>query len=411
MSDDDTDTPEAPTRREYVMYGGAVVGGGLLAGCAGQSDSGSTATETKTSDESTATATDTATPEDDSYSVRMSPVGSVEFDAPPESMIAFDRQWLHMAYELGHGDAVTGFDDPGPTGTWFTLHESLPGVSFDSEQMQSFVGEQVDKELIYEIDPELIAMDPYRAPTLEGLDDTDVEDLRETVAPFFANRYSVDRGYEGDQPYEYYTLFELYEKFAQVFQEQERYEALKQVDEELTETIKADLPPESERPTVMQVSYFDGNFYTYDIEQGGYGTRHYRKAGAKSAIRETYGEDVPFEFGSTVDMETMLEIDPDILIQGSSLFYPLYENYSHEGIVESVSNEPGAQELTAIQNNAFYPGGTPYAGPVAYLFYSELTAKYLYPETFGEYPGVGEIPEDEQLFDHGRVADIITGDF
>lgn len=411
MSDDDTDTPEAPTRREYVMYGGAVVGGGLLAGCAGQSDPGSTATETKTSDESTATATDTVTPEDDSYSVRMSPVGSVEFDAPPESMIAFDRQWLHMAYELGHGDAVTGFDDPGPTGTWFTLHESLPGVSFDSEQMQSFVGEQVDKELIYEIDPELIAMDPYRAPTLEGLDDTDVEELRQTVAPFFANRYSVDRGYEGDKSYEYYTLFELYEKFAQVFQEQERYEALKQVDEELTETIKANLPPESERPTVMQVSYFDGNFYTYDIEQGGYGTRHYRKAGAKSAIRETYGDEIPFEFGGTVDMETMLEIDPDILIQASSLFYPLYENYSHEGIVESVSNEPGAQELTAIQNNAFYPGGTPYAGPVAYLFYSELTAKYLYPETFGEYPGVGEIPEDEQLFDHGRVADIITGDF
>ncbi|UIP01376.1 ABC transporter substrate-binding protein (plasmid) [Halobaculum sp. CBA1158] len=388
-----------------MKYGGAVVGGGLLAGCAGQSDSGSTPTDTEADEPSD---TETPTPEDESYSVTMSPVGTVEFDAPPERMIAYDRQWLHMAYELGHGDAVAGFDDPG--GTWFTLHESLPGVSFETEQIQSFVGEQVDKELIYEIGPDLIAMDPYRAPTLEGLDETDIEELRQNVAPFFANRYSVDRGYEGDRPYEYYTLYELYEKFAQALGEQERFEALRQVDEELTETIQADLPPESERPTVMQVSYFDGNFYTYDIEQGGYGTRHYRNVGSKSAIRETYGDDVPFEFGGTVDMETMLEIDPDILIQGSSLFYPEIDGVSHEGIVESVENEPGAQDLTAIQNDAFYPGGTPYAGPVAYLFYSELTAKYLYPETFGEYPGVGEIPEEEQLFDRQRVSEIVNGD-
>jgi len=337
----------------------------------------------------------------------MSPVGTVEFDSVPESMIAYDRQWLHMAYELGHGDAVEGFDDPG--GTWFTLHESLPGVSFETDHIESFVGDQVDKELIYEIDPELIAMDPLRAPTLDGLDESDIEDLRQTVAPFFANRYSVDRGYEGEKSYEYYGLFDLYEKFAQAFGEQERFEAFKQVDEELTETIQADLPPESDRPTVMQVSYFDGQFYTYDIEQGGYGTRHYRKAGAKSAIRETYGDDVPFEFGSTVDMETLLEIDPDILIQGSSLFYPEIDGYSHEGVVESVANEPGAQDLTAVQNETHYPGGTPFAGPVAYLFYGELMAKYLYPETFGEYPGIGEIPDDEQLFDRQRVADIING--
>jgi ABC-type Fe3+-hydroxamate transport system substrate-binding protein len=399
----DTDDGGGLSRRDYLAYGGVVAAGGVFAGCAGQSDSEATATGTSPRDTST-----TETTGDDSYSVTMSPVGTVEFDAPPERLLAYDRQWLHMAYELGHGDAVAGFDDPG--GTWFTLHESLPGVSFETDQIRSFVGDQVDKELIYEIEPDLIAMDPYRAPTLEGLDETDVEELEETVAPFFANRYSVDRGYGGEDPYEYYTLFELYEKFARAFEEQERFEALRRVDEALTETIRADLPPESDRPTVMQVSYFDGSFYTYDIEQGGYGTRHYRKVGAKSAVRETYGDDVPFEFGSTVDMETMLEIDPDILIQGSSLFYPEIDGYSHEAVVESVANEPGAQDLTAVQNGAHYPGGTPFAGPVAYLFYSELTAKYLYPETFGEYPGVGEIPEAEQLFDRQRVADIINGD-
>jgi iron complex transport system substrate-binding protein len=51
---EDSDGHDAPTRRDYVKYGGAVVGGGLLAGCAGQSDSGSTP-ETTPSDN---TATD-----------------------------------------------------------------------------------------------------------------------------------------------------------------------------------------------------------------------------------------------------------------------------------------------------------------------------------------------------------------
>lgn len=39
---DDSGRREAPTRREYVKHGGAVVGGGLLAGCTGGSDDGST---------------------------------------------------------------------------------------------------------------------------------------------------------------------------------------------------------------------------------------------------------------------------------------------------------------------------------------------------------------------------------
>jgi len=86
-----TSTTEAPTRREYVKYGGAVVGGSLLAGCAGQSDSGSTPTETQTG---SATATDnqteTATPEDTSYSVTISPMGTVGFDEVPGRVVAYD---------------------------------------------------------------------------------------------------------------------------------------------------------------------------------------------------------------------------------------------------------------------------------------------------------------------------------
>ena len=42
MTDDVTEY-EAPTRRDYVKYGGAVVGGGLLAGCTGDSPPPTTA--------------------------------------------------------------------------------------------------------------------------------------------------------------------------------------------------------------------------------------------------------------------------------------------------------------------------------------------------------------------------------
>jgi iron complex transport system substrate-binding protein len=50
----DSSRREAPTRRDYVKYGGAIVGGGLLAGCAGQSQSGSTQTETNDTTETDA---------------------------------------------------------------------------------------------------------------------------------------------------------------------------------------------------------------------------------------------------------------------------------------------------------------------------------------------------------------------
>jgi iron complex transport system substrate-binding protein len=67
---------DAMTRRDYIRYGGAVAGGGLLAGCT--DDSGPAASET-------ATATETETPTNDSYSVTMEPVGTVEFESVPET--------------------------------------------------------------------------------------------------------------------------------------------------------------------------------------------------------------------------------------------------------------------------------------------------------------------------------------
>jgi iron complex transport system substrate-binding protein len=58
-----------PTRHDYAKYGGAILGGGLLAGCSGQSGDSSTPTEsttgstqTKRTNQSADTAATTSTP-------------------------------------------------------------------------------------------------------------------------------------------------------------------------------------------------------------------------------------------------------------------------------------------------------------------------------------------------------------
>ena len=48
MNDNNTDTTDAPTRRETIKCGGTVIGGGLLAGCLGQSGDGSVSTTSPT---------------------------------------------------------------------------------------------------------------------------------------------------------------------------------------------------------------------------------------------------------------------------------------------------------------------------------------------------------------------------
>jgi iron complex transport system substrate-binding protein len=102
ISEDDTDTTEAPTRRDTIKYGGAIVGGGLLAGCSSQSDGGSTSTETSAEETSTPTET-----EDTSYSVEMAPMGRVSFEAVPESWVPYGGDYADMGVALGHGDGLT----------------------------------------------------------------------------------------------------------------------------------------------------------------------------------------------------------------------------------------------------------------------------------------------------------------
>jgi len=405
---DDSSGQEAPTRRDYMKYGGAVVGGGLLAGCAGQSDGGSTPTETSTEE---STETETATRENESYSVTMSPMGTVEFDSVPEKAVAFDPQWADHMVALGQGDRLDGIGRPDDF--FHEYYDQLPGVSLDTDSLDAlYAGSSYDKELLYELDADIHHMDPWRAVnTNDNFDMDDAEEIVENVGPWFANRYSRSHGDPGTDDYEYYTLWELSEKFGQVYQMPDRTDALKRVRDEMVAEIEANLPPEEDRPTVGLVVFWDQDeqWYPYQISQPGFGRAQYQPLGVKDAFD---GDERSYNasYDAAYDHEGMLEIDPDVLIQNFGLTYPDEgEGSMQASVYDYIENDSVASELTAVQNERFYPGGTAFQGPIFNLFQIEIAAKQIYPDIFGEFQGVGETPQDEQLFDRQRVADIING--
>lgn len=387
-----------PTRREFVTYGSTAVGGGLLAGCSdlvGQNDSGSTA-ETG----------------DGSYSVTISPVGTLEFEEVPDRVLTYSINYVDMAVAFGHGEAIKAM----PTERFYTgYYDQLPGIDFDpSTRMTSSYD---NKELIYDVDPDLILLDPTWY-TVYGeyydFDENDIEEIERNVASYFGNRFSRahnERVDQSDGNYEFYTAWELYNKVAQVFRETERYQALKRVRDDLVSLVESNLPPEDERPTVALVAMNDwGVFSPYKIDNEGYGVSHYRPLGVRDVFAEsdrTYESDA-----GTYDLELMLEIDPDVLIHnfGTGGFDERYQS------MLELEDDPVGSKLSAVQNDRLYGGGDSMQGPIYNLFQIEMAAKQIYPEQFGEFPtynddGTYDIPESEQLFSRKRVADIINGDF
>ena len=82
--------------------------------------------------------------------------------------------------------------------------------------------------------------------------------------------------------------------------------------------------------------------------------------------------------------------------------------------VEGMRDSSLGQELTAVQEDELYVGGSAYQGPIINLFQTEMLGKQLYPDEFGEWPGeitageLPDIPEEQQLFDREKLAEIIT---
>jgi iron complex transport system substrate-binding protein len=407
MNEND-DAREAPTRREYVKYGGAVITSGALAGCAGlfgsDAEPNETATDAATStDSATETPAESTTAGDSGYSVTMAPMGEVTFDSVPGRWVPYGGDYADMGVALGHADGMTGI---GQAGEYHTdVYEELPGVSVDEDRIATndLVEADMSKELFYEMDADAHLVDTGMLRNWFDWSDDDVAEISENVAPFLGNM--IFRRSDSWHEYRYYTLYEAFEKIAELFQERERYRAFERYHDEFVAEIQSKMPPSGERPNVMLT--FEGTdepetFSPYRLTDKGTSKKQWHDLGVADALAGTGIENLSTQNRSELDYENLLEVDPDVLlIRG-------HEEKSatefRDTVLGYMRDHPVGSELTAVQNGRVYRGGYLRQGPIHNFFQTERGAKQLYPDVFGD------VTSDEELFDRQRVADIVTGD-
>jgi iron complex transport system substrate-binding protein len=371
------ETPNADrglTRRDTLRYGGALLAGGALAGCAGSAEDGTGGG-------------------DGSYTVSIEPVGEVTFDSVPETWVANNGSWADMGIALGL--------EP-PEGIWLTrryhtqYYDAVDGVSVDKSDMASLYQDGVGKEQFYDFDADVHVIDPnFLMNRFSDWKQEDVDEIRDTVGPFFGNCIYAQH-YPWHDDYRYYTLYEAFEKLATVFQRTDRFEAFEAVHDDFESNLAPVVPGVAERPEVAVlwgVGDQPEQFYPYAIGEGT-GFKHLNQLGVRDALAESDIKDFHAS-RAAIDLETLLNVDPEVLMLRG------YEATSasefQRTVVEFLQDHAVASELTAVQNGDVYRAGGLYQGPITYMVLTERTAAQLY--------GV-----DEQLFDRTRVANIVAGD-
>jgi ABC-type Fe3+-hydroxamate transport system substrate-binding protein len=397
MSDREISTET--TRRDTIKYGSAVLAGTALAGCADDTD-----TEDGQSD--------------GEYSATMPPVGTLSLEEPPSSWVGGLGFTADVLTALGQADGAVGMADPR---FWYTgFYDFLDGVTApDPESLTQITTKDrdTDMEKLYALDPDLMAIDPNPMIAIYGLDKDEAAEVESNIAPWFGNE-SRRKRFEGwtnwpkGEPYAYLSIPEYIRKYAALFGEQERGEALLDLYEPFIENIRERVPAESERRSMALVNgrYNPENrngwvVYnpTSEIEKT-WGKKQYRDLAVVDAFEGEYGG----SSSVTVGYEGLLEMDPDVIIFNFGITYRDFQGTNFiEQQRETLADHPVGRKVTAVQNDALYAGGTPYQGPIINLLQTEMAAKQLYPEEFGQYPGYGQLSESDQLFDRQRLAEII----
>jgi iron complex transport system substrate-binding protein len=290
-----------------------------------------------------------------------------------------------------------------PEAVWLTsryhthYYDEVPGVSVDKSDVVSLYQDGVSKELFYDLSADVHVLDPnFLRNRFRGWDESDVEEVREEIAPFFGNCIYAQH-YPWHDDYRYYSLYEGFEKLAAVFQRTERYEAFETVHDEFQSNLAPHVPGQGERPAVA-VLWGVGNepeeFYPYIVGEGT-GFKHLTDLGVRDALA---GSDVKDFHGSraAIDMETVLEIDPEVLMLRG--YESMDESTFRNTVVGFLEDHATASTLTAVENGDVYRAGGLYQGPITNMVLTERTANQLY--------GV-----DEDLFDRDRVAAIVNGEF
>ncbi|SIS14479.1 ABC transporter substrate-binding protein [Natronorubrum thiooxidans] len=360
------------TRRNVLRMGGVAAVGSAMAGCLddGGSDDGDASN-------------------DAAGTISMQPVGDVEFDSVPETWVANNGSWADMGIALGQQP---------PEAVWMPsryhthYYDQIPDVSVDIDEIDALYSDGVDKEKFYEYQADVHVIDPnFLQNRFEGWDEEDIENV-EQIAPFFGNSI-FSRGYPWHEDYEYLTLYEAFEKLSQVFQEEDRYEAFKTLNDEFQSTLEDVVSAEDKRPSVaIMWPNGDGTFLPYLIDEGT-SFKQWRDLGVTDALAETNVDDF-HSGGGQIDYETLLEIDPDVILCRGQEAKSAQE--FQDSVVANMDADNAGSQLTAVENGDVYRGGPLYQGPITNLVVTQRAAEQVY--------GV-----DEQLYDPQAVSDIVNG--
>ncbi|WP_049927460.1 ABC transporter substrate-binding protein [Halopiger goleimassiliensis] len=395
-----------PQRRRVLATTAGVLATSL-AGCTNSgsepSDDGSTSADDDSSSSDGSESSD-PTP----YTVEIAPHGEFTFDEVPEEYAVIPSVFLDIGMALGKQPVAATTLERAPT----KLYDILD-LEFDEDEIMALANEAesgYDKESFYAPGQDVNLIDRRDLGRFADWDDSDIQEIEDATGPFVGSgiRFGPTHPFGPDQD-TYYELYDVFEKIATVFQEQERYQQWESLHDEFMETIESELPPEDERPSVIPlwrgVDPTTGEFYISDIHQYHNQTKPLERLGLTNA----YDEELPG--GGFIGYEELLEYDPDYISIGGSLVSSTHEEFVNN-VVEPFENDSNGQQLTAVQERNLLRIGDQYQGPIVDLFATEAVAKMIWPDRFGEWPGpVDEVPEDEQLFDRQRVRDIITGDF
>ncbi|GAA3857398.1 ABC transporter substrate-binding protein [Haloarcula argentinensis] len=324
----------------------------------------------------------------------MEPVGTVEFETVPETIAPFTADYIDMLVALGHGDAVQSI---WYRGRYKTLHYAeLDGVSIDLDGLTQLWNDGVSKEPFYEMDADLHLIDPNALiDWLGAWNQSDLTEIRENVAPFLGNL--IFRQTDEWHDYQYYSLYEAFEKVAEMVQERARFEAIRSIHDELVETVQTRLPAPEQRPNAALM--FAGEepeaFTPYRISGNGANKEHFQTLGISDTFSDTGIEG--YSGSESLDYETLLEIDPDSLLLRYHREGKTREEFENSVLAYMKDHEVGSR-LRAVQNDRVFRGGPIYTGPLHNLFMIERYAKRYFPEEFTE----------AHLFDREHLATIIN---
>lgn len=377
-------------RREFLAAGGALIAG-TIAGCA----STGSGNETTTGEDTTTTTDESG---GGSYTVTVEPYGSHTFNGVPETYFAEVWSGFGMAFNMmptagGRGSKISS-----------KFYDLIPGVDYDKSEINQISGGKsgFDKEIFYQIDPDVILLDPRYLKNQAGWNDQDVQEIATNVAPFLGSQ--IYQPINGSEPY--YDLYEAFEKVGAIFQREQQYRAWEEYHTQVLSEIQSRLPPADERPTgtclIRGINPASGQYIPVHIRTNRSNTRTLGQLGVTDVFE---GENIDGKIG----IEALLQADPAV-IATPALWLSTHEEFV-ANIVEPLENNDQTSQLTAVKEGTVVRTVGHFIDPITDLFSLEAAAKQIYPEEFGEWPGpVGALSEDEQLFDRQRVSGLVTGD-